>query len=331
MGRVDEAMRRAAEAARAGRPTADPASPVAPDLDPALVTSEEFPVELTNGHSPASEATVRSVIETPVPITDPAADAMLIAAAGDVPADVPAGLVDHMDGSLREKVVVDANMLPASREQYRRLAAALHHAQAASGVKVVMIASAVANEGKTLTAANLALTLSESYRRNVLLIDADLRRPSLHTFFKVRGAPGLNEGLTAADEPKLPLHDVSPRLTILPAGMPNSDPMAGLTSRRMQSLIDEAREAFAWVIIDTPPVGLLTDANLLASMVDGAVLVVKAGSTPYDLVKRAVDTIGPSKLLGVVLNQAHGTLGKYSYQYSDYYHRAPAPAKGGAR
>jgi capsular exopolysaccharide synthesis family protein len=323
-------MRRAAEAARAGRPTADPASPVAPDLDPALVTSEAFPVELTNGYSPASEATVRSAIETPVPITDPAADAMLIAAAGDV-RDVPAGLVEHMDGSLREKVVVDANMLPASREQYRRLAAALHHAQAASGVKVVMIASAVANEGKTLTAANLALTLSESYRRNVLLIDADLRRPSLHTMFKVRGAPGLNEGLTAADEPKLPLHDVSPRLTILPAGMPNSDPMAGLTSRRMQSLIDEAREAFAWVIIDTPPVGLLTDANLLASMVDGAVLVVKAGSTPYDLVKRAVDTIGPSKLLGVVLNQARGTLGKYSYQYSDYYHRAPAPAKGGAR
>jgi Mrp family chromosome partitioning ATPase len=98
----------------------------------------------------------------------------------------------------------------------------------------------------------------------------------------------------------------------------------------MQSLIDEAREAFAWVIIDTPPVGLLTDANLLASMVDGAVLVVKAGSTPYELVKRAVDTIGPSKLLGVVLNQAHGALGKYSYQYSDYYHRVPS-VKGGAQ
>ena len=71
MGRVDEAMRRAAEAARTGRPTADPASPVAPDLDPALVTSEVFPVE-SSGHSPASEAAVRSIIETPVPITDPA-------------------------------------------------------------------------------------------------------------------------------------------------------------------------------------------------------------------------------------------------------------------
>ena len=330
MGRVDEAMRRAAEAARTGRPTADPASPVA-DASPAMVTSEVFPVESTNGHGPASDAAVRSIIETPVPITDPAADAVLNMAASGVTSEENAGLVEHMDSSLREKVVVDANMLPASREQYRRLAAALHHAQAATGVKVVMIASAVANEGKTLTAANLALTLSESYRRNVLLIDADLRRPSLHTIFKVRGAPGLNEGLTAPDEPKLPLHDVSPRLTILPAGMPNSDPMAGLTSRRMQGLIDEAREAFAWVIIDTPPVGLLTDANLLASMVDGAVLVVKAGSTPYDLVKRAVDTIGPSKLLGVVLNQAHATLGKYSYRYNDYYHRVPAPAKGGAR
>ena len=80
--------------------------------------------------------------------------------------------------------------------------------------------------------------------------------------------------------------------------------MAGLTSERMRRLIDEAREAFDWVIIDTPPVGLLTDANLLASMVDGAVLVVKAGSTPYDLVKRAVDAIGRERLLGVVLNRA---------------------------
>ena len=323
MGRVDEAMRRAAEAARSGRPTADPVSPVLPGVDPASIVSEAFPVESTNGHRPGAEAAVTSAIDyQPASEPDPVADVMRTAPLTDQPSETT-GLVNHMDVNLREKVVVDANMLPASREQYRRLAAALHQAQSTSGVKVVMIASAVADEGKSLTAANLALTLSESYRRNVLLIDADLRRPSIHTFFKVRGAPGLNEGLTAPDEPKLPLHDVSPRLTILPAGMPNSDPMAGLTSRRMQGLIDEAREAFAWVIIDTPPVGLLTDANLLSSMVDGAVLVVKAGSTPYDLVKRAVDTIGPSKVLGVVLNRADGAAGRYSYHYSDYYHRVP--------
>lgn len=354
MGRVDEAMRRAAEAAKDGRTAVEQPLDV-PVLDPATMTSDVFPIEveareaaLENPVSPvkpvippmapANHQTdhLRPSTNGHHPAADPAADALLTPPKGDGPTVVPApvvspSLAEHLDASLREKIVVDEKMMPQSREQYRRLAAALHNAQASTGVKVVMIASAVPSEGKTLTAANLALTLSESYRRNVLLIDADLRRPSVHTIFKVRGAPGLNEGLTAPDEPKLPLHDVSPRLTILPAGMPNADPMAGLTSRRMQSLIDEAREAFAWVIIDTPPVGLLTDANLLASMVDGAVLVVKAGSTPYDLVKRAVDTIGPAKLLGVVLNRADAGLGQFSYQYTDYYHRVHAPATSKGR
>ena len=331
MGRVDEAMRRAAEA-RTGRTAADRDAEPAPA--PEIVASSlVFPVEPAVAAAPDAGVDVAVLADRrPPAVADHAADTVLAPAVNGASAGPRVNeLVDHIDGTVREKVVVDENMNPASREQYRRLAAALHHAQTASGIKVVMIASAVAEEGKTLTAANLALTLSESYRKNVLLIDADLRRPSLHTIFKVRGAPGLNEGLTATDEPKLPLHDVSTRLTVLPAGMPNADPMAGLTSRRMQSLIDEAREAFAWVIIDTPPVGLLTDANLLASMVDGAVLVVKAGATPYDIVKRAVDTIGASKLLGVVLNRADSSLGRYSYQYTDYYHRVVAAGPEGVR
>jgi capsular exopolysaccharide synthesis family protein len=326
-------MRRAAEA-RNGRQAGDrDPAPVPEVMAPSLV----FPVEpkATSAPEVVADAPLSlSDRRRPVAAVDHAADALVSPAPavnGTSAGPLVNELVDHIDGTVREKIVVDENMNPASREQYRRLAAALHHAQAASGIKVVMIASAVAEEGKTLTAANLALTLSESYRKNVLLIDADLRRPSLHTIFKVRGAPGLNEGLTAPDEPKLPLHDVSARLTVLPAGMPNADPMAGLTSRRMQALIDEAREAFAWVIIDTPPVGLLTDANLLASMVDGAVLVVKAGSTPYDIVKKAVDTIGASKLLGVVLNRADTSLGRYSYQYTDYYHRVVASEPEGLR
>jgi protein-tyrosine kinase len=332
MGRVDEAMRRAAEAATTNRPAVNrEAAATAPDTGPA--SSLLFPVETATPPvaSFAADAVLVAESRHASPVNR-AADAVITPTVnGSSVGSLKPELIDHIDGSLREKVVVDENMNPASREQYRRLAAALHHAQTASGIKVVMIASAVAEEGKTLTAANLALTLSESYRKNVLLIDADLRRPSVHTVFKVRGAPGLNEGLTAVDDPKLPLHDVSPRLTVLPAGMPNADPMAGLTSRRMQSLIDEARESFSWVIIDTPPVGLLTDANLLAAMVDGAVLVVKAGHTPYDIVKRAVDTIGPSKVLGVVLNRADSGHGRYSYQYSDYYHRVVTPAPEGHR
>jgi capsular exopolysaccharide synthesis family protein len=182
-----------------------------------------------------------------------------------------------------------------------------------------MVASAVAGEGKSLTAANLALTLSESYRRNVLLIDADLRRPSLHSIFQVSGAPGLSDGLISVEEPKLPLHRLSSRLTVLPAGRPTSDPIGAITSERMRRLVEEAREVFDWVIIDTPPVGLLTDASLLASMADGVLLVVKAESTPFDLVNRAVDALGRERMLGVVLNRAREQAHQSSYDYYKYY------------
>jgi len=168
--------------------------------------------------------------------------------------------------------------------------------------------------------------LSESYQRSVLLVDADLRRPSLNVVFGLNGAPGLAEGLTSAEERKLPLHQVSPKLTILPAGARSSDPMAGLTSSRMQRLLDEARQAFDWVIIDTPPVGLLTDASLLAAMADGTVLVIEAGATHYDLVRRAVEAIGADRVLGVVLNRVSAKAQAYGYDYNDYheYHAKPA-------
>jgi capsular exopolysaccharide synthesis family protein len=233
-------------------------------------------------------------------------------------------LLDHVDARLSTKTVVDAAMIPASREQYRRLAATLHQAQRTSGCKVVMVASAVAGEGKTLTATNLALTLSESYRRNVLLIDGDLRLPSLHKVFQIGGSPGLSDGLVTGDDPKLPLHRLSPRLAVLPAGEPTSDPIGVLTSDRMRLLIDEAREVFDWVLIDTPPVGMLTDAALLASMTDGVALVVKAESTSYDLVNRAIEILGRERVIGVVLNRAREMPHRTSYDYSKYYYGASA-------
>ena len=159
---------------------------------------------------------------------------------------------------------------PGSVEQYRRLAATLHHAQAQTGLKIVMVASAMPGEGKTLTATNLALTLSESYRRKVLLIDADLRRPTMHQIFDIPNIAGLNEALTAFEA--LPsAFELSPRLTLLPAGRPNPDPIGILTSPAMRELVTKRGDGFDWVIVDTPPVGLLTDANLLAGMVDAVV------------------------------------------------------------
>src|SRR5713226_1453218 len=224
----------------------------------------------------------RTLADEPFPLEAPlgrTAPARQLAPATDGGAgDRQPPLIARLNPSLAQKVVIDREMMPLSREQYRRLAASLHHLHGTTGLKVVMISSGVPGEGKTLTAANLALTFSESYQRTVLLIDADLRRPSQHHLFQIENSAGLSDGLSAVAGPPLKVRQVSERLALLPAGESLSDPMAGLTSPRMQRVIAEAREMFDWVIIDTPPLGLLPDAKLLGTFVDGAVLVIKAGS-----------------------------------------------------
>ena len=221
-----------------------------------------------------------------------------------------------------DKLVVASTVPNALREQYRRLAANLHHAQEEGGIRTLMVTSAVPDEGKTLTATNIALTLSESYQRRVLLIDADLRRPSLDEVFMMPKGFGLNEALTGKADRKVSVIQVSRHLSLLPAGTPDPDPMATLTSDRMRRLITEAASAFDWVIMDTPPIGILTDAKLLGSMVDGALLVVRAGRTPSELIQRSVDAIGKNRILGVVLNRAERHSGSLArdYTYDSYYY-----------
>ncbi|MPY91434.1 MAG: polysaccharide biosynthesis tyrosine autokinase [Luteitalea sp.] len=205
---------------------------------------------------------------------------------------------------IEERIVASGSVSAEGVEQYRQLAATTHQAQLTHGVRVVMITSAVLAEGKSLTATNLALTLSESYRRRVLLVDADLRRPTLHDIFQVGNASGLSDGLRRESPTTFPTLEISDALALLPAGRPDPDPMAGLTSARMRQLIEEARLKFDWVVIDTPPVTLMPDAKLLAGMVDAVVLVVGAAHASFDIVKQAAKTIGRKKILGVVLNRA---------------------------
>jgi len=320
MGRLDNAMRRAAEqrAERTSVATID-GQDGQNGRDPYV---DEFPSTDVTPDSPtvSAESAVVAPVSAPVPAAPATSDGQPARAGEKEPS-----LFRHIDARFATKTVVDESMMPVSREQYRRLAAALHQAQRTNGCKVVMVASAAVGEGKTLTAANLALTLSESYRRNVLVVDGDLRRPSMHTLFQIDGAPGLSDGLTGnQDDPKLPLHRLSPRLTILPAGKPMSDPIRALTADRMRRLIEEAREVFDWVIIDTPPVGLLTDASLVSSMADGVVLVVRAESTPFDMVNRAVQSIGRERIMGVILNRAQEMPVRSDYdQYKYYYGGSP--------
>jgi len=200
-------------------------------------------------------------------------------------------------------------------EQFRKLAAALFHAQQDGRLKVIMVTSAAAGEGKTMTALNLAHVLAESYRRSVLLIDADLRRPRLSQASGLTVGAGLGEALRAGDEQKVAVTQLTEHLTLMTAGRPDPEPLSALTSPRMQQLLDEGAERFDWVIIDTPPIGAVPDAGLLVSKVDGAVLVVRAGHTPHESVRHAIDTLGRDHIVGVVLN---GVEQKELDVYGDY-------------
>lgn len=241
------------------------------------------------------------------------------ASAPDPPDAAGIVLFQGLNPSVVEKVVSTPEIRPVFAEQYRKLGGVLHHAQLERNLKVVVVTSALASEGKTLTSTNLALTLSESFRRSVLLIDADLRRPTLHEIFQVPNVVGLGDGLRADTEQKLSLVQVSPKLTLLTAGRPDPDPMSGLSSDRMRRVIEEATARFEWVIIDTPPVGLLPDAKILAQMADSVLFVIQSGKTPYTIIQRAIAVIGRERILGVVLNRTEAGLDG-SYGYSSYYY-----------
>jgi protein-tyrosine kinase len=310
MGRIDTALQRAAteKGADASPPTVAGSSPA--DV---FVSPWAFSGERPEGAAHAAEG-VRSAesgdVPTPLPTTTPE-----VSARGSGGMALFRGF--HQD--LLGRIVAAPGAPPILAEQFRRLAATLHHAQLVQGTKVVMITSARPGDGKTLTAANLALTLSESYRRQVLLIDADLRRPSLHDVFRVPNLSGLNDGLKARKDSKLAVMKITETLTLLPAGRPDPDPMSTLTSPRMAEILAEGAARFDWVIVDTAPLGLLADAHLLSTMVDGALLVIRAGETPFAAVSKALEALGRDRVLGAVLNAVIPTNSEEDNAYQRYY------------
>jgi protein-tyrosine kinase len=205
---------------------------------------------------------------------------------------------------------------PALVEQFRRLAGTLHKARRVNGLRSVMVTSATSGDGKTLTAVNLALELARSFNSEVLLIDADLRRPSIPSVMDLSQDVGLSEALSAKTEQKLALVRIAPRLTLIPAGEPLANSIEAVTSPRMQRIIEEATNRYDWVILDAPPVGLTTDARLLTEFVGGALFVVRAGQTPHKQVSQAIAALGREHILGVVLNgteRSNDKSGDYGY------------------
>jgi protein-tyrosine kinase len=220
--------------------------------------------------------------------------------------------------SVEGKLVLSRDMPQVTLEQYRRLGAALHELQTQHGLNTLAVTSALPREGKTLTITNLALTLSESYHRRVLLIDADLRRPSIHGVLGIPNGAGFADVERSGDG-TLPLVELSTRLSVLTAGKAGASPMAQLTSDRARAIIRDASARFDWVLLDAPPVGLLPDAQLIARLSESVLFVIAAGSTPYHLVQRSIAELGAERIVGTVLNRVQARTLPVSDYYQGYY------------
>jgi capsular exopolysaccharide synthesis family protein len=188
-------------------------------------------------------------------------------------------------------------------------------------IRSVVVTSACAGDGKTLVASNLAVTLALAEHR-VLLIDADLRRPTLHGTFNVKNEPGLTNLLIGDGKPvNLIRRTRIPRLHILTAGTLPPNPSELLDSRRFKRFLSQLGTHYDWVILDTPPVMPVTDAIVLADVATGVIFVAAAETTPIPATRTALDQLrrSPAPLLGAVLNRAD--LSRRGYYYARYYRR----------
>lgn len=302
MGRISEALRRAGQG---------PAQPTGVTPDQGRFVA---PWAVEPDASAQSEITARAAGLSPAPAAAPASPPLHPAAPPAFEPQHPstgrhiarATLLDRFKTDWRKKLTVGRETDPVFVEQFRRLAASLLHAQRDNQIKSLLITSATPEEGKTLTALNLALILSESYSRRILLVDADLRKPAISESLNLAVSDGLSEAIYGAEDRKVTLVQLSETLSVLPAGRPQGDPLSGLTSMRMSRLLDEARTRFDWVIVDSPPLGAAADAELICPLVDAALVVVRAGRTPHAAIQRTIDTLGRDRVLGIVLNGADG-------------------------
>lgn len=205
-----------------------------------------------------------------------------------------------------DKLVVGEGADVAGVAAYARLAEALEEWRRRRYLKTVLLTSAGAGEGRTLTAANLALTFSEFRGARVLLVDLDVRAPHLHPIFHVSGVPGLHDYLRAPDDHPVPLVQLTRSLALVPAGRPHDDPFEALASARMRRLLVDAATTFDWVVLDGAPVSLVPDSSTFAALADANLLVIDPRLTSAEKALAAVDRMGRGRLAGVVLNARPG-------------------------
>jgi capsular exopolysaccharide synthesis family protein len=209
-------------------------------------------------------------------------------------------------------------------EQFRSLRTRVLQAGERLQQRVFVVTSAGVAEGKTLTALNLAWLLAQTEGVRALIIDSDLRQPCATDYLGIDAPVGLSEVLGG----QVKLEDAIVRLNpaglyLLPGGKPRDDVAELLSGPSYERILTEVRRMFDYIIIDAPPLGIFTDANVLISRADGALLVVRAGKTRYSAVDKLLEQLPRERMLGVVLNRSdeHLDANSYYYQHRYYYNR----------
>jgi len=208
-------------------------------------------------------------------------------------------------------------------EQFKILRTNIFVPVAGKAPRSLLVTSVAPGEGKSFVAANLAISVARAIDRHVLLMDCDLRRPTAHSLLGFGKVQGLSDYLTNGTSlPTLLQKTKVPKLTLLPAGQPPHNPAELLSSERMADLIHEVSERYRdrFIIVDSPPPKLTAETFVLASQVDGVVLVVKYGSTPRDMVADLIAKMGKNKILGCVLNHFDVRTPGYRYRYYGKYY-----------
>jgi polysaccharide chain length determinant protein (PEP-CTERM system associated) len=202
-------------------------------------------------------------------------------------------------------------------EELRTLRTQLELLRRQQRVHSLLITSPMPMEGKTFTALNLSLAIACQPNRRLLLIDADMRAPQLHRALGAPLTPGLSEYLSGtADELSIIQRGSQGNLFFIPAGKPASNPSDLIGNGRLKLLVRRMAPAFDWIIFDSPPAVPVSDAQLLAEVCDGVVVIFRSGATPFDLAQRACAQFGEKQLLGVVLNRV-----KPAAAYNSYYRK----------
>lgn len=289
-----------------------PASPVSPDKRRNLLLALAVGLALGVG-----AAFLLEYLDNTIKLPEELKDHLDIAYLGPVPAFQPEGDGVSAGGDL---ACVHSPRSGAS-EAYRGIRTNLLFSSAGSAPQVILITSATPQDGKTVTTANLGVTMAQAGSRTVI-IDCDLRKPKLHKVFGVKADCGLTNLLVGAkgSEQAILATEV-PGLDLIPSGPIPPNPSEMLGSSQMADLLTTLRSRYERILLDSPPVTAVTDATVLASAVDGVVLVIRAGSTVRAAAAGAVDqirTVG-GHILGGLLNAVDADGGKYYYQHY-YYH-----------